>query len=337
MKNKRISSKDVARESGVSQATVSYVLNNNPHVKIKPETRQNVLETAKRLNYHVNYIARNMRLRKSASVGIVANMDMSSYAFMKALEGIKDSLTENNYSPTICFGTYDDIRDAEFIKYYYSNLIDGLIFVFCELGKIDIEFLNDNEIPYVLLNANTTKDSSSQIKTDITKACTEAVSHLKSKGLTTIGYLGQQAGIKGSMRFEAYNNSMILNKIKLERQYIHKINADESFLELQLEYEIDLQNLPNAYICDNVNIGFYTLRYLQKNNINVPNDVSIIVLGTHEFSKRIYPTLSAIEAPLYKIGNRGAKMFFEVLQHGINQGDDNIVLEWEFNKRESCL
>ena len=52
MRKKRVSSKDVAKEAGVSQATVSYVLNNNKNIKIKPETRQAVLDAVKKLNYH---------------------------------------------------------------------------------------------------------------------------------------------------------------------------------------------------------------------------------------------------------------------------------------------
>ena len=64
MKRKNsVSSKDVAREAGVSQATVSYILNNVQNVKIKPETRQAVLDAVKKLNYHPNQIARGMKLK----------------------------------------------------------------------------------------------------------------------------------------------------------------------------------------------------------------------------------------------------------------------------------
>ena len=67
---KSISSRDVAKEAGVSQATVSYVLNDVKNVSIRPETRAAVLEAVKKLNYHPNEIARGMKLRKSMSIGV---------------------------------------------------------------------------------------------------------------------------------------------------------------------------------------------------------------------------------------------------------------------------
>ena len=92
MTKKSVSSRDVAKEAGVSQATVSYVLNNVQNVKIKPETRKAVMEAAKRLNYHPNYIAKGMKLNKSMSIGVVTEKNVTNFYFMKALEGIKDAI-----------------------------------------------------------------------------------------------------------------------------------------------------------------------------------------------------------------------------------------------------
>src|SRR5690554_7227430 len=94
MRKKRVSSKDVAKEAGVSQATVSYVLNNNKNIKIKPETRQAVLDAVKKLNYHPSLLARAMKLNKSMTVGVITDRNVTNYNFMRMLEGIKDQLQE---------------------------------------------------------------------------------------------------------------------------------------------------------------------------------------------------------------------------------------------------
>ena len=111
-REKRVSSIDVAREAGVSQATVSYVLNNVKGVKIKKETREAVIAAAKKLNYHPNLIARSMRLKKSMSIGIVSDKNVSNFMFMKTLEGIKDALLPRNYSIMMCFDKSHEREDS---------------------------------------------------------------------------------------------------------------------------------------------------------------------------------------------------------------------------------
>ncbi|HZK35135.1 MAG TPA: LacI family DNA-binding transcriptional regulator, partial [Bacillota bacterium] len=118
MKRKRVSSKDVAKEAGVSQATVSYVLNKNKNIKIKPETRQAVLDAVKKLNYHPSYMARGMKLNKSMMVGVMTDRNVTNYNFMKMLEGIKDELNQSNYAITLLFNKSDETFDDEILKYY---------------------------------------------------------------------------------------------------------------------------------------------------------------------------------------------------------------------------
>ena len=334
-KNNRVSSKDVAREAGVSQATVSYVLNNNPNVKIRPETREDVLRAAKKLNYHVNYIARNMRLRRSGSIGIVTNTKISNHVFMETLEGIKDTLDERSYSLTVCFGDYDDIHDAEFIKYYYSNLVDGLIFVFCDLKDEDVKYLEENSIPHVTVNANTLESSQHQIKTDMKKACVDAVADLVAGGCGSVGYIGQYAGDQDSVRFSSFVEAMKENKLEIVPEFIHKAKGKEGEVESQVAEYVSRDNLPQGIICDSILSGFFTMRHLQKAGKNIPNDVSVVLLGTSVFNKRIYPAFSAVEAPLYTLGVRGSRYLFEILDQGSTAINENIVIEWSYNKRES--
>ena len=85
-RTRKVSSKDVARLAGVSQATVSYVLNNTQGVKISDHTRQAVLAAAKKLNYIPNQCARGMRLKKAMSVAVVSDKDVSNTRFMSVLK-----------------------------------------------------------------------------------------------------------------------------------------------------------------------------------------------------------------------------------------------------------
>ena len=331
-------SKDVAREAGVSQATVSYVLNNTPNVKIKPETRQLVLDVAKRLNYHTNVMARGMRLKKSECIGVVTGRTMSSSAFMNVLEGIRESLSERNYSITLCLPPSES--SMEYIKYFNSRLIDGVIFAFMNLTDEERQALADNGVPYVMINALADEDARFQVRTGIGDAMAEAVEYLVENGAKEIGYLGRMTGNLGRRRYSNFVGAMDKQGIKINEDLIYKISRNEDLQENEIEnFFKQREKPPRALFCEGINASMHILRYAYKNNIKVPVEMSVIAVGTSQHSSGLCPALSAIEAPLYEMGQTGVRMLFSQLD-GIDypdsQEDDVVILEWEFIRRESC-
>ena len=87
--HKRITAKDVARECNVSQATVSYVVNNTAGKRVSEAKRQEILETARRLNYFPNASARNIRQQDCTSVGLVPGNNYNNAGFGPTLKGSK--------------------------------------------------------------------------------------------------------------------------------------------------------------------------------------------------------------------------------------------------------
>ena len=71
---KSVTAKDIAKLCGVSQATVSYIINNRSDQKISSETRRKVMETIEALHYYPNASARNMRTKNCTSIGIVPRL-----------------------------------------------------------------------------------------------------------------------------------------------------------------------------------------------------------------------------------------------------------------------
>ena len=93
--------KDVAKEAGVSIATVSYVLNNDP--RIKKETREKVLKAAKKLNYVANGIARSLKKSKT-NIIIVFVSNFAGPIYQEILEAIHINLKERNYRMIVSNG-----------------------------------------------------------------------------------------------------------------------------------------------------------------------------------------------------------------------------------------
>jgi LacI family transcriptional regulator len=333
-KSKRISSKDVAREAGVSQATVSYVLNNVEGVKIKPETREAVLEAAKKLNYHPNLIAKSMRLKKAMSIGVVSDKSISSYMFMNVLEGVRESLLSKNYTMTLCSNKADSIENSEYIRYYSSNRIDGIIFVFTTLSDEQVNYLMENNIPFVVIHTNIKNEISHTVKTDMTKAVLEAMSYLRDKYNSEIAYFGVNAGKPGNMRYSTYLKTLEdINQEFKENGVLKFETNEEGSLETLEEYYSKAETLPRAILCDSAYLALNVLKFAARKGIKVPEETAVIGIGTTNFSTFSHPSLSAIEAPLSQMGYTGCEMLFNVMEN--NSGDDVVVLEWTYIQRES--
>lgn len=331
---KRVSSKDVAKEAGVSQATVSYVLNNTKGIKVKPETREAVLKAAKKLNYHTNLIAKSMRLKKAMSIGIVSDKSILSFMFMNVLEGVKDALVDRNYSMTLCLNKSADIESAEHIKYFSSNRIDGIIFAYANLTQEHIQYLNENRIPFVVIHSNAKEEMSHLVKTDMSEAILQAVSYIKEKKGEAIGYFGTSAWDNNSPRYKGYVKALSKCLIPYKEEYILKVSENDDNLYGVLDrYFERLDTIPSAIICDKAALAFNFIKYASKKGIRIPDDVAVVAIGTSNFSTFSNPSLSAVEAPLYDMGYTGCEMLFDVMNE--KETEEVVVLEWKFVVRDS--
>ena len=125
----RVTAKDVAKLSGVTPATVSYVLNDTPHQTISPETRQRVLDAVAELRYVPNVTAKNLKKRTSHCIGVVIQKNLTIFRFNQTLQGIQDALSENGYNVLLCGIDKRNNLYPEYICVYLEQQVDGIIFL----------------------------------------------------------------------------------------------------------------------------------------------------------------------------------------------------------------
>ncbi len=148
---KNVTAKDIAKLCGVSQATVSYVINDRPGQKISEDTRRKILDAAEELHYYPNASARNMRSNSSTSIGIVCARDFSRQAFLHSLIGISGYLEKLNYTITIFNEETEGDFAPQYIKSFFSNLIDGLIYISNQDHEAFTRPAAENHIPYAVI------------------------------------------------------------------------------------------------------------------------------------------------------------------------------------------
>ena len=193
-RKKNVTAKDIARACGLSQATVSYVMNNKEGKKISEATRRLVLQTARELNYIPNSTARSMRTNRSMSIGVVTGWNNLSMGFSLVLRGVKEYLDAAGYSITLLHDDVNAKNDHEYVRYYRSARIDGLLFLFYEMEPETMALLQRERIPFFLVDESGVWHTADQSHTLLEDGIRQAVSLCRERGFRRLKFFSLQRG-----------------------------------------------------------------------------------------------------------------------------------------------
>ena len=145
---------DVAREAGVSEATVSRVLNNNP--KVKKEYVEQVKSAIAKLGYRPNGVARNLR-RKSTDVLALIISDVGNPFFTAITRGVEDIAQRNGYSVLLCNADEDPTKEAIYLGVVEDEQVAGVI-LSPHAVATDVTRLRNASIPLVIIDRPLSED-----------------------------------------------------------------------------------------------------------------------------------------------------------------------------------
>ena len=191
---KKVSLKDIANKVGVSTALVSYVLNNQKEGRISKEVAQKIRDTAKRLNYRTNQVAKSLKTNKTYTIGLVV-ADISNPFFSSLARIIEDAADQNNY--TVIFGSSDENpkKSGKLMETLLNRQVDGLIISPPQNSESQIEYLIEEDIPFVLIDRYFPAIKTNYVAIDNYKAAYKAVKHLIDTGRTKIGMITYESSI----------------------------------------------------------------------------------------------------------------------------------------------
>ncbi|MCB9290772.1 MAG: LacI family DNA-binding transcriptional regulator [Lewinellaceae bacterium] len=179
---KRISLKDIADAVGVSVSLVSYVLNNKgKENRVAEETAKRIREVAKELNYRPNQIARSLKSQRSQSIGLIV-ADISNPFFANLARTIEDEAHTKNY--TVIFGSSDEnhVKLKKVLDFLTTRQVDGFILAPTHGCKETIIELQEQNIPFVLIDWYFEGLFTNYVIIDNFQASLDATNHLLKRG-----------------------------------------------------------------------------------------------------------------------------------------------------------
>ncbi|HEV2215724.1 MAG TPA: LacI family DNA-binding transcriptional regulator [Terracidiphilus sp.] len=333
----------LADHLGLSQTTVSLVLNNSPSGKSIPqETRNRVLEAARRFNYRPNYFARSLRQSRSMSVGVLAP-DLSEGYFTRVMSGVVQELTRAHYFYfTACHDWKRELIE-QYPRMLVERAVDGFLLLNSPSDHIDVP------VPVVAISAHSKVPGVTNIVLNHHIAVEQALRHLHQLGHRRIAFIrGPRAIPDSEFRWQSILQLAGGMGLRIDPNLVVRIDNTAGWSSKTGSHpmapEIGYQPMKTlleksrdftAVFCFNDIAAIGAIRALKEAGLSVPSNVSVVGFDDILFAAYGSPSLTTVRQPLMEMGQRGAQILLERIADHEKQFPAEIVMEPELVVRES--
>jgi LacI family transcriptional regulator len=307
----RFDIRDVAQRAKVSIATVSRTINGVPTVD--KELAARVWKAVKQLNYYPNTQARALVSGKSKLFGLLIS-EITNPFFPELIQGFEEIAVRHGYDVLISSTSHDLARMEVCIRRLVERKVEGVAVMTFGIEAPLLDQLADRAIPLVFVDMKIANPLSSTLVVDYMSGITQAVEHLCALGHSRVGFVSGPLGQRSAfLRKQAFQDAM--SKIGAKQSSAWMIEGDHT-LEGGMraaEELLTLKHQPTAIMCSNDMTAIGALRVFAKNNLRVPEDISVIGFDNIHLAEFVHPSLTTVQMSRHDLA-RGA---FEALQSAV--------------------
>ncbi|WP_406394980.1 LacI family DNA-binding transcriptional regulator [Streptomyces sp. NBC_00887] len=294
MTKRRLS--QVAEYAGVSEATVSRVLNGSPDVA--STTREAVLSAL-----DVCGIERPLRYRaeRAALIGLVVP-DLQNPIFSAFAEALCGLLNKRGLIPVLCTRTADGVSEAHYIEMLLQQNIGGIVFIgasYADAGPEHGRVLRERKVPMVLLNAADENLGVAQVRVDDALAADQALTHLAALGHERIGMILGPVGHVPSARklagFAAFCARRGVAPDEWRRRVAHALFTMEGGATALPRL---LAEGVTGIVCASDALALGAVRGARRQGVSVPRDLSVVGFDDSPFMVATDPPLTTARQPI---------------------------------------
>jgi LacI family transcriptional regulator len=293
-----VTMKHIAQALGVSVVTVSKVMRD--HADIGPETRKRVLSKAKELNYRPNLTARSLVTGQSRQVGVIVPTLLHPF-FAEVLEALSSTMKQFGYAVIISSSMEDPANEEATIEQLLAHRLDGLIVASCSSSPAKFQQLQENGIPFVLIDRFFPEFKTNFVGVDDLAVGRIATEHLIAMGCGRIAHIRGLEFTTGVLRFEGY-------KLALKQ---HGIRYDP---HLVTPYMTADGKRPDGVFCYNDPMAIAAIDVALEAGIRIPQDIAFVGCDNLHYDASLKAPLTSIDHHSSEIGVRAAKLLLGLLR-----------------------
>ncbi|MFA6845965.1 MAG: LacI family DNA-binding transcriptional regulator [Sphaerochaetaceae bacterium] len=326
MANRSATIKDVAREAGVSIATVSRVLNRLGNVNGK--TSEKVMVAVLKLNYQSNQIARSLKTNTTKLIGFITP-EVDNLFFMQIFHNLEIELAPYGYSIILCSSDNSVEEEAKRFSMLLERNVDGIIFVPATNDCSNLEPLMREDVPVVMVDRYASGLDVDMVLSNNLSGAYQLTKALILEGHVRIGFIGGNPHLNNAMqRFEGYRKAMIEAGLAIDESFVCMEGTSQEAGFAMMSKLMHKENRPNAFVLENDSTHLGASAYLMG---EVPYEQrKNIVFASYDF---LYyaPLLTfchyAMGQPLDFVGISAARLMVNRLKFNKDAEPRKIVLE----------
>lgn len=319
---------DIAKESGVSCATVSRVLNDSGYVKY--ETKQKILKVIEKLNYTPSAIARSLSTNKTNIVGVIVPQINNPF-FGEIIKGISKIADEHDLNIILCDTDDSMEKELKALKLLKEQRIEGILItptsVEDEFNSEYLKTIDSFGIPIVLIDGNVKYSTFDGVFVDNIKGAYDGTEALIKAGHEKIAIITGRMNSKPAQdRFIGYEKALARNNILLNKEYIFYGDYNKEISYEHTKKILSMKDRPTAIlVCSNM-MTLGCLKALYEENVRIPEDMAIIAFDRIDVLNIVGMNISFINGPTIEMGEIGMKILIDNLNNKENKAIKRITL-----------
>ena len=309
---------DIAREAGVSIATVSKVINNKAHVS--PNTRKRVMQVMEQLRYTPNASAANLARRSSKNVlyadRFYKGLPYENPHMFDIICGVSHELSRKGYRLSLLnLDSCGKKPEAALEEAILSRVADGIIvsaaFVTTRMERL----LLKHDFPQICIGEPQFDTILSWIDTNNTLSSNLAVEHLVATGCHTLAFMGGREEDRIFMdRLRGFRTAMERRGLEANEDYITYNPPDVEAIFGSASALLSMPVPPDGIICTNSLMAVGTMRAIQAKGLDVPGQVSLIAFDDHPYSPMVSPQPTIIDIDLFSLGVHAGNLLLKKIR-----------------------
>jgi LacI family transcriptional regulator len=310
---KAVTIKTIAKEYGVTPATVSKALRDSSD--IATETKRKIKEVADRLGYQPNFLARSLVSKRSNIIGIIMPNITTSF-FGYTMRGISDAARKNNYETIILVNDENHNEERKNLEFLSKLQVDGIV--------IDaVPGCNNNDLVSNLVKKGTSivfvdrkpeKFKTDSVTTNDIGVGYSITDNFITNGRKNIAFIGAINELSvAKERMLGYKKALINSNIQFNDKFVIPISykIDNEGIKNTVRQFLDKNNNIDGFICAGGEIAYLTGLVLLENGYSIPGDVLLGEFGDNNVVHRLgVPFLTVDQSP-YEIGKKAGNLLID--------------------------
>ncbi len=306
--------RDVAKKLNLSITTVSRALDG--YDDVAEQTRQSVINTARKLGYTPNRAARQLRRQKAETIGFILPAGAQHFSepfFTEFIAGLGNELSSRNYDLLVSAVASEDDEREMYQRWANGGKVDGFILNRLRLQDWRVKFLTKQHVPFATLDYSG-EGRYPCIRVDGADGFVELVRHVQNNGFRRFAFIGGPANlVNQAERLDWFCQAIQLNGLVLNENFITTSDLTSTGgYQMAIEL-LSLPDPPNAIVCINDETAFGVLHAAHRQGLEIGHQLAVAGFDGVQDAKHSEPPLTTLDIPVFDIARQLVDMLLKTI------------------------